>query len=184
VKHPTDEELALLAGGESGGISRFFLNRHVRQCRECMNAVTRFELLRVELRDVAEPALDWDRLSAEMRANIHLGLEAGECVRNTNPGSHWNPRMAVAFASLLLLAGAGFVMKRPAAVSVSAAKTSAPVLESTSSGLELRTGMTSMTLLNRHGAVADQTVNAQGEIRARYIDGDTGAVTINNVSLE
>jgi hypothetical protein len=36
-------------------------------------------------------------------------------------------------------------------------------------------------LLNHHGAVADQTVSAQGEIRARYID--AGAVTINNVSF-
>jgi hypothetical protein len=32
--------------------------------------------------------------------------------------------------------------------------------------------------------VASQTVSAGGEIRARYVDGDTGAVTINNVSLE
>jgi hypothetical protein len=39
-------------------------------------------------------------------------------------------------------------------------------------------------LLNGNGAVADQTVNAQGEIRSRYIDGDTGAVTINNVYLQ
>jgi hypothetical protein len=41
-----------------------------------------------------------------------------------------------------------------------------------------------MMLLNRPGVVASQTVSAGGEIRARYVDGDTGAVTINNVSLE
>jgi hypothetical protein len=60
----------------------------------------------------------------------------------------------------------------------------APVLESSGAGLEVRSGGGSMTLLNRHGAVADQTANAQGEIRARYIDGETGTVTINNVYLE
>ena len=39
-----------------------------------------------------------------------------------------------------------------------------------------------MTLLNRNGSVADQTVSAQGEIGARYVHG--GSVTINNVYLE
>jgi len=181
--HPSETDLALYAGGECGGLSRFLLNRHVRGCRECLDAVTRFELLRLELRDMEPPALDWNRMAAEMRANIHLGLEAGACVRTTNPGRNWNPRLAVAFASLLLLAGAGFLMKRPPA-EVPVAKAAVPTLESTGSGLEVRTGSSSLTLLNRHGAVADQTANAQGEIRARYIDGDTGAVTINNVYLE
>jgi len=180
--HPSESDLALFAGGECNRYSGFFLGRHVRRCRECMDAVTQFELLRLELRDLEAPALEWDRLSAEMRANIHLGIEAGECVRAVHAGRNWNPRLTVALASLVLLAGAGFLLKGPAEVPV--VKAAAPVLESTGSGLQVRTGTTSMTLLNRHGAVADQTVNAQGEIRARYIDGETGAVTINNVYLE
>jgi hypothetical protein len=180
--HPSETDLALFAGGDCSRFSRFFLARHVRQCRECMDTVSRFELLRLEVRDPEPPALDWDRMAAEMRANIHLGLEAGECVRSVRAPGVWNPRLAVAFASLMLLACAGFFLKGPTEVPV--VKAAAPVLESTGSGLEVRTGTASMTLLNRHGAVADQTVNAQGEIRARYVDGDTGAVTINNVYLE
>jgi hypothetical protein len=57
-----------------------------------------------------------------------------------------------------------------------------PVLESSGAGLELRDGSSSITLTNRAGAVADQTVNAQGEIRARYVE--HGAVTITDVSLD
>ena len=37
-----------------------------------------------------------------MRANIHVGLEAGECVRQAAVRRSWNPKLAVAFASLLL----------------------------------------------------------------------------------
>jgi hypothetical protein len=181
MKHPSEADLALFAGGESSGLSRFFVNRHVRECRECMDQVTRFELLRLELREFEPPAHDWNRLAVEMRANIHVGLEAGECVRQAAVGrSGWSPKLAVAFACLMLLVGASFLMKGPAPNV--ATDNAAAVLESTGSGLELRHGVSSMTLLNHDGVAADQTVSAQGEIRARYVDG--GAVTINNVYLE
>jgi hypothetical protein len=184
MKHPSEADLALFAGGEASGLSRFFLNRHVRDCRACMDQVNRFELLRLELREFHPPALDWNRLAMEMRANIHVGLEAGECVRQASVGrGGWNPKLAVALASLLMLIGAGFLLKSPAPrVPQEAAKEAAAVLESTGSGLELRHGGSSLTLLNHDGVAADQTVSAQGEIRARYVDG--GAVTINNVYLE
>ena len=39
-------------------------------------------------------------------------------------------------------------------------------------------------LLNQEGSVVSHTVSAQGAIRARNIDGNTGSVTINNVYLE
>jgi hypothetical protein len=94
--------------------------------------------------------------------------------------SGWSLKLAVALASLLMLVGASFVMKSPAPNMPK--DNTAAVLESTGSGLELRHGGSSMTLLNHDGVAADQTVSAQGEIRARYVDG--GAVTINNVYLE
>jgi hypothetical protein len=179
--HPSEADLALLAGGDAGRLSRFLMNRHVRECRECMDQVNRFELLRLEVREFEPPALEWNRLAAEMRANIHVGLEAGECVRQAAVGRRgWSPKLAVALASLLMLVGAGFLMKGPAP---NVAKdNAAAVLESTGAGVELRHGASSLTLLNREGVTADQTVSAQGEMRARYVDG--GAVTINNVYLE
>jgi hypothetical protein len=179
--HPSELQLALFAGGECGLFARGYLRRHVRECRDCTAEVARFEMLRGELADIPPPELDWNRLSREMRANIYLGLEAGECVRKAPRVYRWNPRFAVAFASLLLLIGAGFVMRDSAPDVV---KAGSPVLESTGSGLELRSGANSLTILNRSGAAAGQTVSAQGEIGARYIDGETGAVTINNVYLE
>jgi hypothetical protein len=178
--HPSEADLALFAGNDNGALSRFRLGRHVRQCAECEQKVAEFQSLRSGLGFDLPAGLDWNRLAAEMRANIRLGLEAGECVRTSRGRWRWNPRIAVACASLLLLLGAGFVLHSPLPQPASA-ELAGPVLESTGSGLELRTGSTSLMLLNHHGAVADQTVSAQGEIRARYID--AGAVTINNVSF-
>jgi hypothetical protein len=182
-RHPGDTELALLAGGECGSMTRFLLMRHVRDCRECAAKVAQFEILRADVARAPEPDLDWKSLAAEMKANIRLGLEAGECVRVAETRRGWNPRLAVALASLTFLVFAGLTMKRGDAGSGAAAGVSAsPVLESTGAGLELREGATSIMLLNRAGAAADQTVSAQGAIRARYVEG--GAVTINNVYLE
>ena len=56
---------------------------HVKSCSVCATEIEAFEHVGRALRsDVDElPAgLNWDRLAAEMTANIHLGLEAGECV--------------------------------------------------------------------------------------------------------
>lgn len=191
--HPKEAELALLAGGEGGFLSQYLLNRHVRLCDECAETVRAFRLLRSEIAasadfddELAEP--DWNRMAAEMRANIHLGLEAGECVRGGAAIRVWNPKMAAAFASLLLLVGAGVVMRAPqrvapaAPVAGVAQRTAEPVVESTGSGLEIRSGENSMMLLNHHGSVADQTFSAQGVVRASYIN--AGGVTINNVYLE
>jgi len=121
-----------------------------------------------------------------MGANIRLGLEAGACVGPAKPARSWEPRLAFAFASLLLLAGSAlFLNHRTEPVgAVPPALAAGTVIESSDSGLEVRTGASSITLFNRHGAIADQSVGAQGEIRARYIDAETGAVTINNVYLE
>jgi len=180
--HPKETDLALLAGGEYGRVTRFLLARHVRTCRECAARVAHFEMLRADLAGMAEPELDWNRLAAEMKANIRLGIEAGECVRDVERPRRWNPRLAVVFASLTFLIAAGLTMKSTVAPPQAPERVVSPVLESTGAVLELRNGASSITLLNRNGSIADQTVSAEGKISAR--DVQSGAVTINNVYLE
>jgi hypothetical protein len=182
TRHLYENELALLAGGDCNAVSRFFLDRHLRQCPLCLDKVAEFALLRENIAAAPLESVDWEQLSAEMTANIHLGLEAGQCVRRASRESIWNPKLAVAFASLAILLGAGFLLRVPHPA-VSARQTAGiSILESTGSGLQLRTGASSLTLMNHHGAVTDQTVSAQGEIRASYVD--SGAVTFNVVYLE
>ena len=180
MKHPSELDLAAYAGGDTGSLQRFAVERHVRGCEACQQEIAAYREMRERLPSTEIPDLDWDSLASEMRANIHLGLEAGACVRVIREKRAFSPRLAVAFASLLLLASAGFFLRdhRP-----HAEVAAAPVLESNMSGIELRTGRTSFALLNREGAAASQTVSAQGAVRSRDID-DTGSVTIKDVYLQ
>jgi len=198
VHHPGEKDLALLAGGDAGFWLKFRLERHVGSCGECRQKVKEFADLREAIAAAAEPAgLNWSQLEAEMRANIHLGFEAGQCVKEVHAGWAswaWNPKLGVAVACLVLLASAGFFLRGPHALTegtpkvaetqAACAVSEGPVLESSGAGLELRSGAASLTLLNHHGIIAHQTVSARGEIRARYVDGDAGTVTINNVYLQ
>src|SRR5580700_10458291 len=84
MKHPGEYNLALLAGGEAGAFHRFRLDRHVRNCEDCTEKVAEFQALRKHLNRTEFPDLNWSSLAEEMRANIHVGLEAGACVRDTH----------------------------------------------------------------------------------------------------
>jgi anti-sigma factor ChrR (cupin superfamily) len=78
-KHPSEANLALLAGGELRGWRRWNVARHVAGCAECRREVAEFSSVREEVRVMAEmPEVSWSSLAAEMRANIRVGLEAGE----------------------------------------------------------------------------------------------------------
>jgi hypothetical protein len=189
MNHPGENDLALLAGGDAGRIQRFRLDRHVRACADCQGKIAEYRELRSGLADLELSDLNWNFLAAEMRANIRLGLEAGACVRTTQVLMRWNPRMGIAFASLALLVGSGFLLRdvfllRNFSPRGAVVESAVPVLQSTESGVEIRTGANILMLLNHHGNAASQTVSAQGDIEARNIDGETGSVTINNVLLQ
>lgn len=194
ITHPSEQALALLAGDDAGPIRLFMLKRHVRVCPDCQEKVTEYRDLRAELATAEGPDLNWKQLEAEMRANIHVGFEAGQCVREVAESRLRNPRLAVAFACLLVLAAAGFFLResksqrepmaRIAGSPSGSAMVQTTMLQSGPEGLELSSGAASITLLSHRGAVINQTVSAQGEIRARYVDGETGSVTINNVYLQ
>jgi len=182
VRHPSSTDLALLAGGDCGFARALLLNRHVRHCPDCAAEVDDFSALRTETADLMPPAVNWNSLASEMRANIRLGLEAGECVRYSVPApKSRNPRLAIAFASLAALIGTGIFYSR--LQNQPKTNEAVAVLHSTPEGVEVRSGLNSLELLNRKASIADQTVGAQGQIGVRYVD-DTGSVTINNVYLQ
>jgi len=172
----------MLAGGDCSFTRAFLLNRHVRQCPDCSAEVDEFSALRAETADFMPPAVNWECLAREMRANIRLGLEAGECVRcSVSAPKRRTSRIVIAFASLITLIGTGVFYSRHQ--NRTEPRGSVAVLNSTPDGVEVRSGLNSLELLNRKASIADQTVGAQGQIGVRYID-DTGSVTINNVYLQ
>src|SRR5450432_1163191 len=114
MKHPSEAELALYAGGDLGWLRQRLAERHVRNCGPCQNVAADFSELRSE--GAAFPNVQWPRLAEEMRANIRLGLAAGECV-NRRPARSFvsGQRLAIAGGVLGVLLVAGVWFQRPVA---------------------------------------------------------------------
>jgi hypothetical protein len=149
--------------------------------------VAEFSALRQEVGDLAElPGISWNRLAAEMKANIHVGLAAGECVRDrrTTQSVFSGFRAAVACASVAVLLMAGLLLERPAPVTVVDSQPGIS-LQATSFGVEVRNGDQAFVLKNGPGAEGTYySAGAQGSIGARFVDRATGYVTINTVYVQ
>jgi len=184
MTHPNEETLALHAGGDLGVFARWRMERHLSRCERCQEEVAAFSALREVVPDLAEiPEIPWNRLAAEMKANIRLGLTAGECVRSSGRLLGEAPlftraRTAVALAGLMALLITGLALERPLPV----AADDRVVLQHTANGIQVGQGGHAFRLINAARARnVTFSVNAQGSMGARYVDPDTGYVTINNV---
>jgi len=190
MKHPSQATLALHAGGDLGWTARWRMARHLARCGECRDEVAAFSGTREVITDLNEiPEIAWNRLASEMKANIRLGLAAGACVRaEERPLRETlfsSARSAVALASVVALLVTAVVMEHPVPrqrfVPVDGV-----IVQSTKDGIQVRDGERALQLL--HTGVKDQnvirSVGAQGSMRARFVDPETGYVTINNVYAE
>ncbi len=190
MKHPDQAILALHAGGDLGWFARWRVERHLGQCDRCRDEVDAFVATREIITDLAEiPEVPWNRLAAEMRANIRLGLEAGEIVRESDVPLRETPwftgaRAAVALASIVALLVTGILLERPDP-KLTASNEDFTVVQATADGIQVRTGGQALRLMNPDRLDPNQRVmystDAQGSMRARYVDPDTGNVTINRV---
>ncbi|MBL8211203.1 MAG: hypothetical protein JNK87_10850 [Bryobacterales bacterium] len=204
--HLKEEQLALHRSSEVGWLERMQVAAHLRGCEECRRRREEYELAQETLREIASEmpmGLDWERLSGEMTANINLGVTAGRIVAQVEPKPNhltgWRP--ALVFASTLLVVvaawyvnthgpaviptnmvavGKATMQKLPAATIAAPAQ---PTLEMDSAGIGLNDPNRVLTL--RHSSRdAVFSVNMQGAVRARYVDAETGQVTINNVYVQ
>ena len=191
MKHPSEAKLALYAGGDLRRIARWRTGRHLGTCDQCREAVAAFGRVRAILPELGEiPEVSWSRLAAEMKANIRLGLAAGECVRpGDTPLRHSlfsGVRAAVALASMAALLVTGFMLEHPfpGPVSRAGAEREGVVVQATSNGIQVREGGQALRLMHAGAQNVTYSVGAQGSMRARYVDPETGYVTINNVYVE
>jgi len=188
MKHPNQATLALHAGGDLGPIARWRTQRHLARCAECREEIASFDQIRQLLPSLDDPQeLHWGRLAAEMKANIRLGLAAGECVRADEPagaGPIWSAaRVGVALASVAVLLATGVMLERPG---TTVARETGVVVQATADGVQVREGGQSLGLMHSgtsREAVTYQ-VGAQGSVEARYVDSETGYVTVNKVDVE
>jgi anti-sigma factor RsiW len=191
MKHPSQEILALHAGGDLSWIARWKTARHLAGCERCTLEVAEFGALREVLPELNQiPEVPWNRIAADMRANIRLGLAAGECVRSTDRPLRDSPsysplfsgaRATVALASVLALMVTGLMLEGPAP---RLAQSNEPMVQATADGIQRRSGDQSFGLMHSGGLKVTYTVGAQGTLGARYTDPETGNVTMTKVYVE
>ncbi len=183
MRHPNQSALALHAGGDLGKFARWKLERHLAKCDACAAEVASFEGVRLAVAELGEvPEVPWNRLAPEMRANIRLGLEAGECVRaGVTPlrdiGWFSGVRAAAACAAIAVLIATGIVLQRPVPQTVFA---QAPMVEATDNGIQLSAGGAAVGLMNRGIKNVSYLPDAQGGVSATYVN-SSGYITVNSV---
>ena len=187
MKHPSQEILALHAGGDLGWMARWRTARHLADCEQCTADVEAFDELRGTLPELKQiPEVPWNRMAAEMRANIRLGLAAGECVRSSGQPLREGPlftgaRATLAMASVLALLVTGLMLEGPAP---RMARSSEPMVQATANGIQRRSGDQAFGLMHSGALRVTYSVGAQGTLGARYTDPETGNVTITKVYVE
>ena len=196
MKHPRETDLALSAGGDVSWWIRFGISRHLAACAECARLAEGFRRGRQTVKELANElpeGLNWDRLASEMKGNIRVGLAAGECVGPVRskaiPASiGWKP--AAAFACAVLLMAGGWWLNMPendtrrlgtAIRAVWHRDDPGVSVTGNREGVEVKQNGATMTLMNPGTLPSVVTASTQGEVRARYVDADTGQVTITNV---
>jgi hypothetical protein len=159
---------------------------------------------REELRQSADdvPAnVDWDQLAAEMTANIRVGLAAGECVTPRErkvAAISWRPP-AIAAGLVVLLTGAWWLNIPPTDTvaignalhniatggrSATTQEERGPVVKASSSGVELLENGGQMGIQQSGLQPVMYSVSTELSASARYVDQDTGQVTITGTYVQ
>lgn len=213
IRHVKDTDLALYASGDLPLWQRLAVRLHVAKCESCRKLLDEFRADARFLREAAgelPEGVNWARLSAEMSANIRVGLEAGECVAPRGQSRRakvpsllpraipaaWRPLALASTIAIVLAAvlGAGWWLNMPAEETQALARVlrtawhgrtlpieKGPVIEASSDGIELRKDGGSLGVSQDKAKLMTVSVSTQGSASARYVDQDTGQVYITSV---
>ena len=196
--HPSLQTLSLFAGADLPFSQRLSVTRHLRRCSECEGQVLLFRSAQSELRREAhsqtltgfEAIADWNRLEREMLGNIAVGVAAARCVdkvRRTRD-YFWRGAFVTGLAALFV---AGWMTHIPREQTDHLASSlrrlfsaeqpdlAGTVVRSTPDGIAVRSQGTTLTILHPPSAMV--TVSGSSAVEARYVDEETGQVTITNV---
>jgi hypothetical protein len=138
-RHIAETDLALFVSGDVSMWKYASLCLHIARCEKCRARADVYRRGRRSLKDAATemPAgVNWDRLSAEMTANIRVGLAAGECVapRRGKPVAFGAWRTAAVAAGVVVVLGAAWWLNLPASDSESLAHSFSNIARSLVSG--------------------------------------------------
>jgi hypothetical protein len=188
-RHPSLDQLALLSGGEMGLWSTFVLRRHTGRCPQCQTELAALQRASLMLRETSltmPVGLDWNRLAGEMKANIRLGLAMGEIANSVTSRQplEVDPRRwqaAAVAASLAFVLFSGWFLSRPHDFYRTLEP---PVASVTYDGIGVAERGSPMTLLAPLAETATTSAEFGGGVQARYVNADSGQVTIHHVFTE
>jgi hypothetical protein len=196
--HPAPEILALYSRGDLPLFSRVRVKAHLLECAACEHQIALFTSSLRELKREAttetltafEAIADWNTLEREMLGNIVVGVAAARCIEKVGRKRVWAPRLAIG-AGLSLLFVAGWITHIPSEQTSHLAGTLSHFVgfrqptrvtnyvQATPSGIAVRSEGVTLTILHPPGAVVSLSGNSS--VEARYVDEDTGQLTITNV---
>ena len=197
--HPALPELALFCGNELPRVNRWRVSRHVKRCDACRQQIELIRTATSELKREAhtetltgfEAIADWQQLEREMLGNITVGLAASRCIEKV--GRTRTLVYRTAFITVLIaLFVAGWLTHIPREQTehlfaslhrmVTLDRPQPPagtVLRTTPDGIAVRAEGATFTILHPPSAIV--SVSGASSVSARYIDDDTGQVTITKV---
>ena len=190
MRHPSESELALCGGGDLGRWQSWRIRQHLAGCVACAEQAARYRSDRGAIAQSAlelPEGLDWNGLEAEMRANIHLGLAAGECVSQpvrAEKQLSWKAAFVLASMTAMILTGWWLHIPQPPVGPggpLAARHQKEVVLETTRFAIERTENGSTFALAHPPDNRTVLTANTDGALRARFVDDDSGQVTINNV---
>lgn len=197
--HPSSELLSLYCSADLPLLERFKIRRHLSRCEHCERQHAIFRASSAEFKRLAatetltgfEAIADWSRIEREMEGNIVVGLDASRCIDKKRASRSLFLKFS-AVAGMLLLFVLGWVTHVPAEQSTRlyaavrgafsgnrAREDRGPILRSLPEGIVVGSYESSLTILHPPTAI----VSAAGVagVEARYVDDETGQVTITDV---
>lgn len=200
MRHPAVSLLAQFAGDDLSWVQAFSMKRHLRACGGCAEYVDGIRSAGLELKREAdlqtltafEAIADFPSLEREMSGNITVGLAAARCVEMVERHHPWRIASLVT-AGLCILFAAGWWTHIPpeetrglvgriqqwAGNSGTFPQSAGTIMRSSPDGIAVRSQ--GLTLTMRHPRSAIVSVAGSGVMEARFVDDETGQVTISSV---
>ena len=197
-QHPSEPILALFTSGDLPWRDMWRVKRHVNTCERCEMQVAEYRGAKSELRREAnsetltafEAIADWNVLQREMLGNIAVGVAAARCIDNVRRGRSLLIKGVIA-AGLTALFVAGWITHIPREETGHLAASLwrmiqggrpqfvGTQLKTTPDGIAVHTQDATLTIMHPRSAVV--LVSGPGSVSARYVDENTGEVTITKV---
>jgi hypothetical protein len=197
--HPDAGLLALYSSGDLTLRQRWGVRKHIARCEQCGHQVEQFKsasaLLRQEAKEESpagfESIPNWSALEREMVGNIKVGLDAARCIDKVGLSRFSGWRVALSTGVLSIVLTVGWVMNVPSVQRVHLVDSlrrmtgqypisaGGTLVQTTPHGIAVRSQGATLTLLSPSSATV--SFSGASAVGARYIDDETGQITITNV---